>query len=200
MEILKITATLKAASTPLGFGAPVHEQKNADETHEQFDARTWREKCHVNSKGQVLMNAMAIKKALHHAAKRAGDSIPGKGKQKFAPRILEGVVIEGSPVIHVDGVPITKEHLGKERLYVPSDGKVGGTTRVWRTFPVIEDGWSMEVSMLSFDPDLNANVERVEEYLVRAGMMGGLGRYRPSSQSGGHYGRFTVENFTTEKV
>ena len=82
-----------------------------------------------------------------------------------------------------------------ERLFVPSDGRPGGGSRVWKIFPVIPAGWTTDISMHVLDPILIDKPDKIEEYLGHAGRFIGMGRFRPINN--GFYGRFTVSNFTT---
>ena len=83
----------------------------------------------------------------------------------------------------------------KIRLYVPADGRKGGSTRVWRNFPVIEQ-WSGMAELLVVDPLLESKAEKIEEYLKHAGRMIGLLTFRP--RKGGQYGRFEISEFKSE--
>ena len=76
------------------------------------------------------------------------------------------------------------------------DGKKGGGTRVWKTFPVIQE-WETEVEIMLLDPLLSDKPEKVREYLEHAGKFIGIGFFRP--RNGGYFGRFTVEDFKVLK-
>ena len=84
-----------------------------------------------------------------------------------------------------------------EWLFVPSDGKRGGSKRVWKCFPYVND-WKAVGTIYLLDPALIARPEKVEEYLRHAGKFIGLGRFAP--RRGGFYGRFVVDDFQTEAI
>ena len=59
------------SAAPIFFGKPVFEKKNSDETHEQFEERTWSLKVHQTDDGQVFIQPFALKNALEAATEAA---------------------------------------------------------------------------------------------------------------------------------
>ena len=63
-------ATVKLTSaSPYSQSKYIQEKKSRDETHDDFESRTWKQRCSVNDKGFVYIPPMAFKNALSEAAK-----------------------------------------------------------------------------------------------------------------------------------
>lgn len=157
---------------------PKLEKERADD----YEARTWREKCHATPSGDVFIPPMAFKMALAEAAKFLGEQIPGKGKATWTKHFEAGVLC-------MDPVPLPyrKEELEGEWFNMNADGKRGSGTRVRRCFPVIRE-WQAAVSFVVLDKTITESVLR--HHLDQAGKFIGIGRFRP--RNGGFYGRFKL--------
>lgn len=175
------TVTLESAS-PYSQGRAYEVDKLDKEGGDAYDLRTWRERCHVNADGHVIIPGTQIKQALSAAAKYLAMQIPGKGKATYTKHFEAGVMVLGEIVLAVK-----KHDVPCEKLYVPSDGRRGGTTRVFRRFPRI-DAWKGSIDILVADPTITEDVLR--KHLDAAGLFIGLGRFRP--RNNGYYGRFNV--------
>ena len=182
-------ATLKSVS-PYSQSRPVQSIKTRDETHDEFEQRTWNERCHVDSKGIVFIPPMNFKNCIAEAAKYKSIQIPGKGKSTYTKHFEAGILCKEplSLRIHIDKV------VG-ERLFVPASGKRGDGKRVWKTFPVFAE-WSGDVEFLILDEIIDEDTFRA--HLVDAGQFIGIGRFRP--RNNGFYGRFSVENVKWTKA
>lgn len=185
------TCTLKSAS-PISFSRKVQSAKNTGENDEAFEARTWRERLHVNEHDEVFIPPTALKNCLAEVAKYLSESVPGKGKSTFTKHFEAGTIVSDPIMLGIKG----KDVVG-ETLYVPSNGQRGGGKRVNRTFPFIPT-WTGTASVYVLDPVLVDKPQKIEEYLKHAGQFIGLGRFRP--RNNGFYGRFTVENFQHKTV
>ena len=176
--IVKVTGV-----SPLSFSKYVQEPKKDRENSADYEERTWMERTHYDSNNDVFIPPMMFKNALSEAAKYRGEQIPGKGKSTYTKHFEAGVMV-------IDPVPlgIKKEDIKKETLYVPSDGRRGGTTRVLRHFPKIEK-WEGNVTFLILDDVITKDV--LERHLIDAGNFIGIGRFRP--RNNGYYGRFNAE-------
>jgi hypothetical protein len=175
--------------SPYSQSKYIREKKTRDETHEDFEKRSWPERCHWTEDGHVFIPATCFKNALAEAAKYKSIQIPGKGKSTYTKHFEAGVmVLEGLEL------PVTRETLQHEWLHVPSDGRRGGTTRVEKCFPLFMH-WEGEVEFLIFDEIITREV--FEEHLSDAGKFIGIGRFRP--RNNGTYGRFRVESLTWMK-
>lgn len=169
--------------SPLSFSKYVQEPKKDKENPGDYEERTWSERTHYDSKGEVFIPPMMFKNALSEAAKYRGEQIPGKGKSNYTKHFEAGIFIN-EPVM----LGIKKEDVKKESLYVPSDGRRGGTTRVIRHFPKIEE-WTGTANFLILDDIITKDV--FERHLADAGNFIGIGRFRP--RNNGYYGRFDFE-------
>ncbi len=175
---------------PLSMSKAITSIKDTGEAHDAFELRTWRERMHVDDNGELYIPPNALKNMMGAVAKYLSESVPGKGKATYTKHFEAGIMVT-KPLklgIKADGVP-------SERLFVPADGKKGGSRRVYKHFPLIMD-WKTECEILVFDPILEANPEKVLEYLIHAGKFIGFLRFRP--RNGGYYGRYEVKSFTVD--
>lgn len=180
-----VTATLKSVS-------PYSQSKHYDsetapkldkESNGDYERRTWRERMHVQSDGRVMIPPMAFKNCLSEAAKYLSVQIKGKGKATYTKHIEAGILVV-EPLV----LPLKKDDVQGEWLFVPSDGKRGSGSRVNKCFPVIPN-WEGDVTFLVFDETVTEDVFR--HHLEEAGKFIGIGRFRP--RNNGFYGRFSVE-------
>jgi len=153
------------------------------EGHDDFEKRTWREKCHYDAAGSIFIPPMAFKQALDKAASRLGMKIPGKRNATYTKHFLAGVLC-------IDPAPlgIRKDLVPGEWVYCNADGVRGSGKRVWRCFPVVEPGWQAAVEFKILDDTITREI--FEEHMKEAGSLVGVGRFRP--ERGGYYGRFKV--------
>jgi hypothetical protein len=135
----------------------------------------------------VFIPPMAVKNCLSDCARFLSETVPGKGKATYTKHFEAGTM-----VMEPASLGIVADDVQGERLFVPSDGKKGGSTRVWKTFPYMP-AWQCDVEIILLDPILIDKPSKVEEYLGHAGKFIGLGRFRP--RNGGYYGRFEVVKF-----
>ncbi len=192
--------------TPFSFGAPIQSKKETGENHDSFEERTWRERMHVNANGECYIVPGALKNCLAEVAKYLSETVPGKGKATFTKHFEAGIICSEPMLLcnasDVKGETVTcpigikSDKVAGERVFVPSDGRRGGTTRVWKTFPVIPT-WKTKAEFIVVDPMLIDKPEKIQEYLEHAGKFIGMGRFRP--RNNGYYGRFNIENFKAVK-
>jgi hypothetical protein len=161
------------------------------ETWDSYEQRTWREKCTVDSEGNVVMPAMALKQALDAVAKRLSEQIPGKGKSTFTKHFASGVICEENVVL----VGCEKENCPSVTINANADGKRGSGKRVKRTFPQWPK-WSGVARFAILDDTVTPAV--FERHLNEAGRFIGVGRFRP--ENGGLNGRFRCEKFVWSDV
>ena len=183
-----VIATLKSVS-PYSQSRYHGTDKIDREIPKDYEARTWRERLHVNQDGYVFIPPMAFKNALSEAAKFMSIQIPGKGKATYTKHFEAGILVMDGLVL-----PVKKDDVPGEWLFLPSDGKRGGGKRVEKCYPVIHE-WAGDVTFHVLDEIITPDV--FEEHLMRAGQFIGLGRFRP--RNNGYYGRFTVENIKVIK-
>ena len=174
---------------------PVGTPKLPGETDEDHDERTWREHQHITEAGVVFIPPMAIKLCLDGCARYLSEKIPGRRNNTYTKHFEAGLMVDGPVTLRdPNDQPILGANIEAERLFLNSDGKKGGGSRVWRRYPRIPSGWRGTVTIHVFDETVTP--EKLEEYLVHAGKFIGLGRFRP--RNGGYYGRFVVENVKVE--
>jgi hypothetical protein len=183
-----VTITVEiVGETPISFSAPIQSPRNTGETHDAYEQRTWRERLHVDANGEVFIPPTALKNCLAEVAKYLSESVPGKGKATFTKHFEAGIMVV-DPLC----LGIKADTVQGERLFVPSDGKRGSGSRVWKVFPVIQK-WQTHATIIVLDPVLTAKPQKVQEYLEHAGKFIGMGRFRP--RNNGFYGRFTIKDF-----
>ena len=179
MKLAKVR--LKSAS-PYTQGKFHQTEKLDKENPADYEERTWRNKCHLNDKGNVCIPPSALKNCLRDAAQYLSISIPGKGKSLYTKHFKAGVqcleMIDTGT--HIDKVtPL--------RLFVPANGQTGGGKRVVRIFPTLP-AWEVEVDFYILDETITEEVFR--HVLSEAGKFIGIGSLRPIN--GGWHGRFEV--------
>jgi hypothetical protein len=160
-------------------GEPELEKEGKDD----YERRTWRKRMHVDERGHVFIPPMAFKNCLSESAKFLSLQIKGKGKATYTKHFEAGVMVIDSVTL-----PIKADEVPGEELFVPSDGKRGGGSRVKRTFPRI-DKWGGEFDIYVTDETITKDV--LHKHLVEAGSLIGIGRFRP--RNNGFYGRFAVD-------
>lgn len=179
----KALCTLRSMS-PYSQSKYISEKKTRDETHADFEKRSWKQRCHWGDDGKLLIPPMCFKNCLSEAAKYKSIQIPGKGKSTYTKHFEAGVLVV-DPVV----LPITEETIQYEWHLVPSTGKRGDGNRVEKCFPLIPS-WEGKVEFLILDETITEDVFR--EHLNDAGSFIGIGRFRP--RKNGFYGRFSVQN------
>jgi hypothetical protein len=164
--------------------------KKANETHEEYEKRTWRDRAHtVNTgpnKDHIYIPPMAFKQSVDSAAKYASIQVPGKGKATYTKHFTSGVLVMDPLVL-----PVKKEdvdHYAGPMSSTGEKGKSGGKV-VIRIYPQINE-WSGDVTFHILDDVITPDV--FKRVLELAGRNIGIGRFRP--QNGGFNGRFTVDS------
>lgn len=194
--MLKATCHLKSQS-PIQFGKFYQVEKEDNENHDQFEKRTWRERAHYDPKtGEAFIPPMMFKKALESAGAFLGMKIPGKGQKTYTKHFLGGVMITEKVMLGVGREASNgRPQIEGEWHHVPSDGKKGGSTRVMRCFPTVNE-WEGILEVVILSDEITPEV--FKKHLNTAGMFIGIGVFRPAS--GGYYGRFEVADIQFEKM
>lgn len=183
---------MKTAIVSLQSISPYSQSRHYDvaklskENPRDYEIRTWRERMHINTEGNVFIPPMVFKNCLSEAAKFLGLQIPGKGKSTYTKHFEAGILIM-DPV----QLPDKKESVQGEWLFVPSDGIRGSGKRVEKCFPVIHQ-WSGSVTVYVLDETITEDV--FLHHFKEAGNFIGIGRFRP--RNNGFYGRFQVKGVT----
>lgn len=188
------TVTLESIS-PYSQSRHYVAQKKQGESARDHEERTWRERLHVNAQGDVFIPPMSFKNSLSEIAKFLSIKIPGKGKATFTKHFEAGVLVMDPLVL-----PIKRDDVPGEWLFVPSDGRRGGGTRVDKCFPVIHE-WRGDVTYHVLDETVLTRIDTphgemtaLEWHLNQSGAFIGIGRFRP--RNNGFYGRFKVAGFS----
>jgi hypothetical protein len=177
-----VVASLESVS-PYSQSKHYKTEKKEKETSADYEARTWRDRCHVDEKGFIFIPPMAFKNCLSEAARFLGVQIPGKGKSTYTKHFEAGILItEGV------SIPVKKDAVEGEWFFVPADGRRGGGKRVEKCFPVIRK-WSSDLTAYILDDTITPDVFKY--HLEQAGAFIGIGRFRP--RNNGFYGRFRVK-------
>jgi hypothetical protein len=173
-----------ASVTPVAFGRFFSEEvpKGPKENHDAYEKRTWMNRAHTTKEGNVFIPPLAFKNALTAIAKYLGEQIPGKGKSTYTKHFASGVLVT-DPLI----LPVKKDDLKGQWIHVPADGVRGGSKRVLKCFPVIEE-WSGSLLVTVLDETITEEV--LKRHLIEAGNFIGVGSLRV--QNNGIYGRFKV--------
>lgn len=163
---------------------PLEHPKKPKESADAAEQRLWRHRMHRTPDGFVEIPGASFGICLKSAAKRLKLQVPGKGKLEYTKFFEAGVMVPNGIKL-----PLRADDVPFDRLYVPSDGRRGGSKRVWKWFPRI-DAWEGDVTFYIFDDIITQDV--FHQVLVSSGLLVGLGRFRP--ENCGHYGRFSVKS------
>jgi hypothetical protein len=179
---MRAICDLESSST-LSFSRHHGTPKLNRELDKDYETRTWRERAHYDEQGRVYIPANMISSAIKASALYLSLKVPGKGNSTYTKNFKAGLIV-------LDGlyVGITKDELKSETLFVPSDGKSGGSKRVEKVFPIVPK-WSGQIVAYIADPIITEDV--FLQHLKVTGNFIGLGRWRP--RNGGLYGRFAVK-------
>lgn len=179
---------MKTAIVPLK-GIATYQQNRAYEVDKlpkelpnDYEKRTWRNRAHVNSAGNVFIPPMAFKYALDEAIRRLGLQIPGRARATYTKHFEAGVLVI-EPLV----LPVKVDAVEGTWLFVPSDGVRGGGKRVQKCFPTIHE-WEGRVRFLIFDDIITEEV--FTQGVIAAGQLIGIGLFRPEHR--GYNGRFVV--------
>lgn len=175
------TAHLESVST-YSQSDYLKSEKRADETHDDYERRVWRERAHVNKDGFIFIPPMALKWCLTNAAKYRNEKIKGQGNRTWGKKFESGVLC-ADPI----ALPERGEEVEGEWLWCNADGKKGSSTKVRRCFPIVPE-WTGNAIFYVLDETITEDT--FERHLVDAGTFIGIGRFRP--EKGGYYGRFKV--------
>lgn len=182
---MKVANAHLVSLTPISFGKVLESEKMEKETHNDYEARVWRERSHVNKDGFVIIPPNMFKESIYIAASMLSIQIPGKGKATYTKHFKAGVLVF-EPVV----LPYKRDDLPYDYVHAmaqPSNPGRGG--RVWKYFPRV-DNWEGDIQYTIVDDTITESV--FERVLRECGQFVGLGRWRAAN--GGLYGRYHVES------
>lgn len=180
---MKIAVCHLKSTSPYSQGRFHETPELPKELKKDYEVRTWREKMHyVPATGQVFIPPMSFAVSIKEAAKYLNIQIPGKGKSTYTKNFDSGIMVT-EPLL----IDSFKDEVECENVFVPADGRRGGTTRVMKSFPLIRK-WEGTVTYYILDDIITEDVFR--RVLEASGNLIGVGRFRP--RNCGYYGRFEI--------
>lgn len=184
MEEVRTTYLFRSKS-PVLFSRYHNTNKLDGEIPEDYENRTWRERCHFNGDDKIIIPGYLIQKTLEAAAKLTGERIGGKKQGKGVSHFLATIRIEGD--IQTGE---TRDTIKGHPAFVSANGTPTGG-KVLRIYPKIDE-WKGRLTLVY--PDLGVlNKHIISKYLEIAGTCIGIGHWRPSSPSRGSYGLFIAK-------
>lgn len=180
---MKIANVHLTGTSAISFSRYIQAEKKPKELHDEFEKRCWRERLHRDKDGWVVIQPMMIIKSIQGASSYLGTKIPGKRNATYTKHFRSGIRCN-QPIV----LPIKVDEVPGEWYLVPADGRTGGTTRVLKCFPVIDE-WEGDIAIYITDDMITEDV--FQEHLDTAGQLIGIGRFRP--ERAGFYGCFTAD-------
>lgn len=159
------------------------------ESHDDYEQRTWRDKCTVNKDGQVCIPAMALKQSIDTCAYKLGMKVPNRRGATYKSFFASGFFCDRDVPIS-NGKPLTKESAEGKTISANADGRRGSGTRVPRRFPEFPV-WRGIAEFTIVDDLITQDI--FEQHVKSAGIIVGIGRFRP--ENGGTNGRFRATQF-----
>jgi hypothetical protein len=156
------------------------------ESHDDYDARTWREHCTTTKDGQIAIPALAFKQCVDTAAWKLGMKVEGRRGATYKSFFASGFVIDGDVPL-ANGKALTKNDAEQVAIWANSDGVRGSGKRVRRRFPQFAP-YQGVVECTVLDDIITQEI--FVTHFKAAGIIVGIGRFRP--EKGGTNGRFRV--------
>ena len=176
-------------------GSPYSQSAQSDvpfldrESHEDYDIRTWREKCTINDAGQVCVPAMAFKQSIDTTAYKLGLKVPNRRGATYKNFFSSGFFCMADAPLTISSKPIKKDDAELKVIWANADGIRGSGKRVKRRFPQFQN-YTGNVEFTIIDDIITESI--FEQHVRAAGLIVGIGRFRP--ERGGTNGRFRVAN------
>lgn len=168
--------------TPITFGKFHQEEKQNKELPDAYEKRTWKEKAHYSDDGYVKIPATMIGNCIRESAKFMSLQVPGKGKSTYTKHFDAGIIVQNDIVTKT-----SKTDIRGDVRHVPSDGRPGGTKRVIKVFPIVDE-WEGETTIFIGDDIITPDI--FEAVVRNAGNLIGMGTWRPRNR--GMNGRFEL--------
>jgi len=189
------TRFISADGSDFFYGKPTESKVESEETYDQHKDRTWPEKVHIDDRG-IFIQPFALKNALEAAGKWLSIKIKGEGHKTYTARLRQGaLVVDKMHLENEEGRQLTIEDVEPITLFVPSDGKRGGSKRVFRVFPRVKQ-WRTTATIYLMDDKISEDV--LAKHLECIGQFIGFGAMR--TENGGINGRFTVDSLDIKTV
>jgi hypothetical protein len=171
------------------YDESVSPKKNG-ELPSDYENRTWKSRTHTTKDGHVFIPAMSFANAIKTSCKRMRLKVKGKGNSEYTKHFEAGVM-----VLEDLKLSVKTEAVEKDTLFVPSDGVRGSGKRVTKHFPRVDE-WKGDVKFYILDDVITEEV--FVEVLKNAGLLVGIGRFRP--EKCGFYGRFEVRSVEWQEM
>jgi hypothetical protein len=152
------------------------------EQPDAWEERTWQNKAHFDSDGNVFIPPMAIAIAIKEACKFLNKKIPGRRNETWTKHFESGVLVT-TPMM----LGINIKDVQKNSIRCSSDGTVGGKSKVTRHFPAIP-AWKGTTEVVILDDMITPEI--FSEVLATAGNLIGVGAFRVRNR--GYCGRFEI--------
>ncbi len=191
MTPILFTGEMESAG-PLLFGKKITTKPDEGESAAAHDERCWRERMHVDEKGELFIPAIALKKTMRNTAQYLSERIPGKGQATFTKHFRSGILVISNLSLGIKASDITGYPMN-----VPAQPQKPNGPKVDRIFPIIAQ-WRTTFELIVNDPTLISYPGKVEQYLHFSGKFIGLLSMRVGN--GGQHGRYQVKNVRYEKV
>lgn len=177
--------------TPYSASRQHNAPRLQKESHDAYDARTWRHKLNVaerNGKMTVVLPAHGVQQCIAAAAKYSKRKIPGQQSATWTAKFISGIMLDEDPSLDID--PETVQSVA---ISANANGVRGSGKRVTRRFPLVPV-WQSTFSVYVLDQIITREV--FLEMVTIAGMFIGVGRFRP--EKGGTNGRFSIKSLAWE--
>ena len=166
------------------------------ESHDDYNERTWREQCTINDNGEICVPAMAFKQAIDTTAFKLGLKVPNRRGSTYKNFFASGFFcLADAPLINGTGKPIMKNDAVMKTISANADGVRGSGKRVTRRFPEFPN-YKGTIEFTIIDDIITESI--FEQHVRAAGMIVGIGRFRP--EKGGTNGRFRVTKIDWEDL
>lgn len=163
-------------------------KKTDEESYDDFENRTWIERCHYDEDENVFIPPMAFKIGIMNAAKYLDIKVAGM-KGNMTKSFTAGVLVT-DPVY----IGLKKSDAVKMMVFCSADGRRNGSgPRVEKHFPTFM-AWKGAPVFHILDERITE--EMFVKVLKHMGALIGVGTFRPAN--GGFYGRFEVEKVKWE--
>lgn len=190
LDMKTAIVTLKSL-TPITFGKYHQTEKLNKESAEDYELRTWRNKCHTENDNCIIPGIM-IANCIRESAKYLNIQIKGKGKSTYTKHFDSGISLFDNINLNYKKEQLTEEE-NMIAVHVPSDGMRGGTKRVMRYFPKF-NSWQGTIKVYIGDDIITPDI--FESVVINAGSLIGLGTWRPRNR--GNNGRFELVDMNWE--
>jgi len=154
----------------------------------------WIKTTYLNDKGEVIMPWTNLMACIFEGSKGMK-----KGKTALTRVVYTSLAIANpEPLVLVDNKPVTIDMI-KENDWLFISGVVVQRSRVDRIRTAIPEGYEISFPIIT-KPNNILSIEDIKEIITNAGIVAGLGDWRPSSpKKPGPYGTFDVIAFKEVK-